>query len=312
MCWRGFPEGLLREPAPKPLVFSSHTSIDTDTSPLCASNTNIADYCVVAASSLDINSAVDPVGSRPLVLVATNGPLRMGPNGRIIMTAPATATSGCNAARQLTYQAQGGAGGSFVGRGGRGAQSDTPGAPVNDISRLRFGCPGQNAFVSMIGYGQGGQGGGGVHFISSTEISIAGTVNVSGYGGSGGLSNASSRSNGGGGGGSGGMIGFDAPVISATGTLLASGGGGGGGAGIESWQNGFAGGVAHSTAPASGGYYTYGGRGGMGSFPFAGAAGSDGETGTGGGGGGGGGGSGIIKAPAHARLGFNVAPLPVQ
>lgn len=314
-----------------PLSISLTTKIDTTNSPMCVATTSSssADYCVVAATTIAITGRLRAIGSKPLVLLATDsitvstanglidignhrGDTDLGAGADPVTCLPGTAPGGRS----------GGAGGSFTGTGGRGgapAGLVTGGgqaAPGNtSITTLRGGCAGQ----AGDGGGPGGRGGGAVYLLAGSKIELATSaipntgINAAGEGGSQGVSGAVSVAGGGAGGGSGGMILFDAPTITCSGLILASGGGGGEGNGATSKGN--PGEDPTSLDPAAGGSGDPGGgNGGAGSSAVAAGNGTNGSTGQfdalgdGGSGGGGGGGAGLIKAPSGANLGTQVSP----
>lgn len=277
-------------------------------------------YCVLAANTITISSSLRATGTKPLVLVAVAsisvpmsidvGSHRTGAMDSL--GAGADPVTGCDAGAS-PGTGGGGAGGSFVGHGGHGGNSgvasDTGGgygtAPgIGNV--IRGGCPGQDG--AGTSKGARGHGGGAVFLIAGNLIVVGGTINAGGEGGAG----LGGTGAGGGGGGAGGMIGFDAPTIMVTGTLIANGGGGAEGSGNST--PGSFGSDATTTLAAHGGSggSTAGGDGGSGSAGAAagpGVAGLDGAGGAGGGGGGGGG-AGLIKGPP-ASLGINVSPAAV-
>jgi len=267
--------------------------IDTDNSPLCATNVTSGGNgsCVVAGHSINIASisTVDGNGSRPLVLVATatisvdgtlDGASHRGGQSSS-NRGPGADASGCQMSNNPP-SGGGGAGGSFGGVGGAGGDANPAGAAIAGDT-LRGGCPGTDG-----GGGEGGRrgsGGGAVYLIAGDEIDVAGTINASGAGGGGGQENQSS---GGGGAGSGGMIGADAPTIAIDGAMFANGGGGG-----EGGPNGSSGNDPVTGDPGIGGNGGSGGDGGDGGGATL--DGQAGQTGGSGGGGGGGGGAGVIR-----------------
>jgi hypothetical protein len=310
----------------QPLTISSPITLDTTSSPLCSAFIGDGNYCVVAATRLAIDAGVRATGARPLVLLASDsiviaagatvdvGSRRARPTG-----APETGAGADPAACDLGtgvdgFSSGGGAGGSFAGRGGPGGSSSggavggTPGGVAGAITVLRGGCPGQSG-AAELSSGPGGHGGGAVFLIAGTTIEVAGSINAGGEGG-GGRATA-----GGGGGGSGGLIGFDAPMVTVTGTLVANGGGGGEGAdgtGQASARDG-ADATAITEAVGRAGGVPTGGDGGNGSAGAIGGPGKAGGVGTTGGAGGGG--AGLILVPVTANLTFAqvspmAAPLP--
>ena len=286
------------------------TTLNTDSSPLCAHLQSGPNVCVVAATTIAINARLRATGIRPLVLLATTtitipdavdvgshrGDAELGAGANSALCNPGT-PPGVNG---------GGAGGSFTGTGGAGGSPNpgTPGAATATVAALRGGCAGQDG--NGGNKGAKGNGGGAVYLIAGTSITVAGAINATGAGGGGGVNNSPG---GGGGGGSGGMIGFDAPAVTLSGLLLASGGGGG--EGSVTGQNGNPGADPLTTAPAPGGAggANGGGSGGDGSAITIASPGSPGANAPTSGGGGGGG-AGLIKVPANATLdGLQLSPL---
>ena len=289
---------------PTTAVDLASQTIDTNTSPLCATvvGGGNTDACVIAGSTIHVltGASVAAVGTRPLVLIAQTAIVIDGkidvashsPNIRGAASDPTTCTAGTAA----TYSNSGGGGygGTFGGCGGNGRNGEAGAGGVSPTvaaspTTLRGGCPGSAGGVSPNTLGHGG---GAVYLIAKGSIAIAGSVNASGASGDGG----SNGDNGGGGGGSGGMIGLDAPAISVSGFVFANGGGGGEGGG---GGTGNAGGESVGGAAAAGGTggATNGGAGGAGSVTstLTGSPGANDANPGGGGGGGGGGGAGVIK-----------------
>jgi hypothetical protein len=261
--------------------------VELDTSPaasvLC--DPDVPAYCVVASVRITINGRLTAIGSRPLVLVATDR-ITVTATGVIDVSSNATArgaganTSGCVAGTPGGATASsggGGAGGTFSGRGGYGGPSGgatggTPAANVStDVAMPRGGCHGTRG--GGPNSGDAGLGAGGMVLISAGAIDISGTLLARGGGAGGG-----GAGSGGGGGGSGGVIALDGFSITITGAMIAAGGGGGGGGSLTAAGNsGFEASVTGT--PAAGG--TGGGGGGVG-FPD-------------GGNGGGGSGPGLLR-----------------
>lgn len=316
-----------------PLSISLPTTIDTTNSPMCVATTSSgsAGYCVVAATTIAITQRLRGIGSKPLVLLATDSITVSGSNGWIDVgnhRGDADLGAGADPAACLAGtgpdDSSGGAGGSFTGTGGSGGSlagfeglggQAAPGS--TNITGLQGGCAGQGG----VGGASGGRGGGAVYLLASTKIEITADIsphtgiNAAGESGSHGVSpsGAAVVHGGGAGGGSGGMILFDAPTITCTGLILASGGGGGEGNAATSQGN--SGEDPTGVDPAAGGSGNPGGgNGGAGSSAVAagnGTSGSNGQfddVGDKGAGGGGGGGAGLIKAPAGANLGTQVSP----
>jgi hypothetical protein len=306
-------------------------AIDTGDVNMCsATKSGAAGYCVIVGTTITIDNTVRGVGSKPLVFLASDsitssatGIVDVGSYRLRLAGAPETGAGAdpatCPAGTLPTTLGGGGAGGSFAGTGGAGAGGDgmnnggTAGTAIVAFPDLRGGCAGQDGHAATPGdRGLRGHGGGAVYFIAGNKIELAGDVKAGGEAGGGGVANQA----GGGGGGSGGMIGFDAPTITVTGSLIANGG-----SGAEGCSNGGARGIAgtDATTLAAATFALVnqasnsGGNGGNGSAVAAGGPGLPGLPGDGsgnepGGGGGGGGGAGLIKAPATANLGTKVSP----
>jgi len=303
------------------------TTIDTTSSPLCASVVSGGDnYCVIAATTITIAGTLVATGTKPLVLLATQ---TITATSRIDVASHRGGTESIGAgadpadcaAGTAPVNLAGGAGGSFVGTGGTGGTGaaigtttgGVAGTPITALTALRGGCPGQ-AGVGSAG-GAAGHGGGAVFLIAGTSILVQALINAAGEGGEGGRAATS----GGGGGGAGGMIGFDAPTITVMNLLLASGGGGG--EGSSSFTVGLNGADPSSQTAAPGGDSDtnttsfVGGAGGSGSVANtdgAGGGGSPGAVGNNGtnrgGGGAGGGGAGVITAPLNAVFSNATSP----
>jgi hypothetical protein len=320
----------------QPLNILRLQTIDTADPSRCAVTVPKGSFgCVLAATTITVGATLRAYGPRPLVLIASDT-ITITQTGSIDVGSHRGTAAGqelgagadphdCTPG-QPPMAGGGGAGGSFVGRGGKGGDSQLfsawvggmSGLPVaGDVNQLRGGCAGQNGGSSSNT--PGGHGGGAVLLIASRAIGLAngGAINAAGEGGEGGLSFPSAA---GGGGGSGGMIVLDAPTIESNGLILASGGGGGGGGSSNS--SGIRGADPSAVLPAAGGEggqadggQIDGGRGGNGSTSVAKAEGGDalpGGTRIGAShGGGGGGGTGIVKALGAASLGSQVSP-PMQ
>lgn len=319
----------LASPPTQPFMINSFTLIDTASTTACAPLVSGGDYCVIAATTMTIGGTLRATGRRPLVLIASDsitatalidvGSHRAAtpevgagaePPGCAVGTLPIT-IAGTNG---------GGAGGSFIRAGGRGGDGTgaagsggTAGAAVaaNRVASLRGGCAGQPG--DGIAKTPGGHGGGAVFLIAGNAIAVSGSggINASGEGGGG----AVPMARGGGGGGSGGMIGFDAPMVTATGSIIANGGGGGEASSDTNLGNPGADPSSVRAAPGGTGGNTNGGDGGIGAgapTSSAGAGGGGGGVTDLGGGGGGGGGIGLVLAPATATLGTQVSPPAAQ
>lgn len=272
--------------------------------------------CFVVASDITISAELRAQGTRPLVLFASKTitltqPIDVsGVRGKL-RPAGVDLTANDSICGDLTLasgQAHGGAGGSFMFKGGDGGKASTLGGfigraaepDVNKPSALRGGCPGGAGAIGTSGGGGGGAGGA-VYLVAGESIMINGTyINASGGAGGGGQT-----SGGGGGGGSGGMIVLHAPTIGGVGGMLVANGGGGGGGGSTG-----AGGLPGEevaaempdTSAQGGGASGTGGGGGRGYARVRTASsGVDAAVGgAAGAGGGGGGGGGFILAPTNS------------
>jgi len=294
-------------------------TIDTGISTMCATNvvSGGTGLCVLAAGAITIDGRLRGTGTKPLVLLATNSitisaAIDVGShrNATPETGAGADPADCANTAGTPPAIGGGGAGGSFLGRGGAGAVSvktnstgGVSGTAANNVV-LRGGCRGQDG--EGTNKGTGGSGGGALLLIAGT-ITIGADITAGGEGGTGGSQNTS----GGGGGGAGGMIWLDAPVVTnlLSNLVLANGGAGGEGSGNNAGDPGQ---DSTATTAAGGGNQgtVNGGDGGDGSAGIAAGAGAGGNPGSGanGGGGGGGGGSGLIKTRAGIDLGTRVSP----
>lgn len=296
--------------------------------------------CVLAGTTITVSngSAVQGIGARPLVLVASDaitieGRLSVGsrrgqPPGAGASTAAAsTALCAVQAPIDLAEDddagAGGGAGASFLGNGGDGGVGDnnnnggTPGtadgakhvAAVAKPTVIRAGCRGTNGGtgVNNMGAGIGGMGGGALYLIAGTRITISDIVTAHGAGGG-----AGSVRGGAGGGGSGGMIGLDAPTVTISGGVTANGGGGGEGGVVGDNSASGSDGAADGSRAAGGSGTLQAGNGGLSSGRNGGGndiqngdAGSD-DTG---GGGGGGGGAGYIYVKGTLSQSGTISPV---
>jgi len=300
---------------------SQSVVVNTESSPQCQTLTNSTAWCVIAAQTITINSGVTvaATGMRPLVLVATetltvNGLIDVASH-RGVSIGPSGDAPGCSEGTPPTGTS-GGAGGSFGGMGGNGAgvggNAGTAGATLAPTT-LRGGCPGQNG-ADDTAPGARGHGGGAVYLIANNAIMIGGVINASGSGGGGGGNSANA---GAGGGGSGGFIGLDAPMISASGVIVANAAGGGEASGAVSTGD-FGDDPTLATAPALGGAgaSTFGTDGGNGAYGTMLGGQNAATTCTGtcttpSAGGGGGGGAGIIKRyRATSISGGTISPPP--
>ncbi len=205
--------------------------LDTDTQCPLLINLDGRTYCVLAAHDIAFSANARFLGSRPLLLVGVFSiTVAMGTtldlsSSTIIQPRlgagaqpPECQNSGTGMGNQ-----DGGAGGSFAGKGGDGGQG-TDGmaggvAAGAQLAKFRGGCGGANGGNNNLG----GPGGGAVYLISNA-VTVSGSIRATGGGG-----RAGGVSGGGGGGGSGGYIGIDAANVIINGILSATGGGGGGG-----------------------------------------------------------------------------------
>lgn len=275
--------------------------------------------CIIVGTTIT-GSSITATGNFPLVLVASDsisiGSLDVSSHGGGADPGGGAGSTACMTAGVGTSSvngAGGGAGGSFMTKGGDGGSGNSGAAAKGTAtaadptapSSLRGGCRGgSGGDGGTVGnHGRGGDGGGATYLVAGTKITITGTINASGAGGTGG----GSSNGGGGGGGTGGSIILHAPSIIATGaTLVANGGGGGAGAaGATAGGTGSNPNASSPTTPAPGST-TGGGAGGNG---FAGSTAATGGANASQGGGGGGGSSGYIRAnvvPSGASTSPNV------
>lgn len=300
-------------------TIGSDLNFDTTSSPLCATmqpanwmgQGHPAACFIIGSTVTFMASSVKASGSRPLVVFASDRiivemQLDVASHRTPSSRGPAAPSSLCvapiMAGNSATAGGGGGAGGSFLGKGGdganatggivggRAAEADNAGPMV-----LRAGCSGANGGSGTEPGGVGGAGGGAVYLVAGNRITINGFINASGSSGLGG-----GRLGGGGGGGSGGMIHLNAPAIDGNGGVLVANGGGAGEGGDANLQ----GAVGNdpvptmpSMIPLGGNTSNAGGAGGNG-FPAA-ATMRNGTVpaagGPAGGGGGGGGAQGFIR-----------------
>lgn len=286
------------------MPFTAGTVIDTDGS-MCAVDSP-PNACVIMHQRITIAGPITAIGTRVLVMIATNEltiaavasidvsstPARNGAGAHTGVCEPGTPGKASGAT-----VSGGGAGGTLSGRGGYGGMSGgvagmggTPGTPATTVvTAPRGGCPGTDG--GGLAAGTGGSGGGGVVLIAGAGLYIQGSVLAHGSGGRGG-----SPGKGGGGGGSGGLVALDGATIMLTGTLVAAGGGGGGGGGLsDSGEPGGASNAAGGQAGGGAGGDGIGGNGGPGSGPGMLRNGGPGIAVPSAGGGGGGGAAGIIR-----------------
>ncbi len=300
VCFAAPPTGFIAPAVP----------IDTTATTACDDTLNTNDWCVIAGADVSFRQAINAVGSRPLVVVAT-GTITVDSMLDVSSHrgAPQGAGSdmpGCSSASALTGTT-GGPGGSFGGTGGPGSNGQaTAGLPLT-VTMLRGGCRGNDGGTSA---GTGGYGGGAVYLIASQiNVTASGIIDASGEGGSGGLA----PNGGGGGGGSGGLVGLEAPMVNVVGQVYANGGGGGQGGGQTISGNAGSDPSAPSLGAQGGnGGASTGGTGGIGSFGITknGGAGSNGSASAGGGGGGGAAGVVWLQGTLTISSGGSVAPPP--
>ena len=328
-CFGTAPFTICLQSAPtNPVVLETSEPLDTSNSPMCVPTVSGGNnYCVIAATTIAINVKLRATGAKPLVLLASDtitamAPIDVGSHRGVAPAVPelgagadSTACTAGIAPGTGGGNGGGGAGGSFVGLGGAGGlggnagAGGVPGANTTTVTELRGGCPGQDG-QGGNDKGLRGHGGGAVLLIAGNKIDVRTGINAAGEGGAGGIGNAS----GAGGGGAGGMIALDAPMITCAGLILATGGGGGEGSDSAAVSTGASGADPASTTAAAGGTNNTvrGGDGGSGSVaataPGGTGGGGDNTGASRGGGGGGGGSAGLIKAPATATLGNQVAP----
>ncbi len=250
-----------------------------------------SELAVFISSGLQIDSNVRLVfvGTRPAVVVvlgnaSIGGRIRVGPSA---YGSPAGSTPAiCEAtASDGAASGQGGAGGSFSATGGAGGNGGPAGQPaeVNTaLTPLRAGCRGGHGGGHA---NSGGVGGGAIQISVAGTLQVSGSIAAYGGGGQGGIASA----NGGGGGGSGGAV-----LIEANSFLVQSGAsitvnGGGGGQGGKDSNVGDDGNDArpHDDFPAFGGAFpSSGGFGGSGGTNLPPTSGTTSSSGAGGGGGG--------------------------
>src|SRR5690606_28127761 len=127
-------------------------------------------WCVIAGESITVTGTVGVMGSRPLVLVATNaiaveGTLDAASRRVDLKRGPAANATACLAGTAPTGAKDGGAGGSFGGKGGDGGGTGKglAGAAITPTS-LHGGCRGQDG--GGANKGVGGEGGGAVYLIA--------------------------------------------------------------------------------------------------------------------------------------------------
>jgi hypothetical protein len=301
---------------PGPLMLSG--IIDTDRDARCIHVDQPVQgptLCVIAGEQIVVSGPVHAVGTRPLVLVASETiTVNFMLDARTLRTEAVTGAgaSSCPTPTGLGEGGvgAGGAGGSFQESGGAGGAAGgvpatMPATPVAFPDHVRGGCPGgAGGDGTSAVLGRPGAGGGALYLIANDEIDVQAVIAANGAGGFleqvGADAFGARPGGGGGGGGSGGLIVLEARTITlgSAARLVAVGGGGSGGGGDQS--SGFAGGDSDPagtpiTAPGGEGGMANGGNGGTGSPMTSMAGGPGGNGALAGGGGGGGGGPGYIK-----------------
>ncbi|HWO19532.1 MAG TPA: hypothetical protein VNO30_12180 [Kofleriaceae bacterium] len=293
-------------------------TINTDADTRCvviAQRPGEPQLCVIGGQEIAIGKPVHAVGTRPLVLVATETiTVTAMLDARSVRGEPVTGAGAIPCPAPLSVGeagiGAGGVGGSFGGGGGTGAAGSgvpatAPTQPIPFPDHVRGGCPGgAGAEGTSAVVGKPGGGGGALYLIAKRQIDVQAVIAANGAGALLDLPEIGARAGGGGGGGgSGGLIVLEAPVVTFGGEarVLAMGGGGAGGGGTVASQAGGDSNPAASlpvsmlTAPGGLGGISNGGKGGNGSSMTS-LDGADGVEGTSeGGGGGGGGGAGYIK-----------------
>lgn len=301
VCLQVLPQG--------PFTFTNNQVVDTAPGSMACSAgamwsiPNQPDSCFVVATAIELPSILVH-GSRPLVLVATDAISVTGTldaashvaNGLIGPAAPAATCLAGTLPQNGTNGAGGGAGGSYVLRGGDGgsgnAGANNGGLSANAVAMpgtLQAGCNGQTGGQGSSFPPSPGRGGGAVALIAGHQIVLnqGAILNVSGSGGH----TGGAGDGGGGGGGSGGMLVLNAPsIVDSPGSIvIANGGGGGGGGGGATGSDGGDPDPKKPTSVAPGGGSTCGNNnGGFGGInataPHVGANGGNGCAGGGGGG----------------------------
>jgi hypothetical protein len=294
--------------------FPTDTLLDTTGSGNCTrtmAQTGGPELCVIAGTTVTIGGTLTVIGSRALVLIATD---RMTVSGTLDASSVSSGRRGAAANQGScanpgvgaddTGGAGGGGGGGLGTKGGTGGIGDlnnngspagqgrggTAGAAQQALIVLRGGCRGGDGGAGDMQRSLGGDGGGAVYLIAGNAIHITGDVFASGAGG-GATPAALGSEQGGGGGGAGGMIGLDAASLEIFGRVVANGGAGGGGGGSVGGSPGGDGTTTNWNAPAvagTGGGSIPGGNGAPGTAIGA-TSNVDGSSNDGGAGGGAGG-----------------------
>jgi hypothetical protein len=298
---------------------------------------------VIFVQRLDVTARLRLIGEFPLVVVSWTdiaiagevnaSSARVG--GVVTPGAGSPRRSGCTPAKAGTGSSPnmrrdggGGGGGGLGAGGGRGGngQGSTAGGDgggsIAATSDFAAGCDGALSPNLSSSSAAGGLGGGAVHLIAKSSITVAANARIH-AGGSGGDGLTGTQSEGGGGGGgSGGTIGFDTPTLTIEARAVIAANGGGGGAGCEDLMTMSTGISTHGDdadpegTAATGGRTTQcmngsarGGAGSTGNAP--GVVGVD----TSGGGGGGGGGGFVLAWTPNAPVvpgGSTVTPPFIQ
>ena len=212
-------------------------------------------FCLVAATSIQIEGTLSVTGSRPLVLwsattIIVDGTIDASSRRTVSpKLGPGANYTGCTVVNGdqgggLPDFGSGGAGGGYAtagGSGGEGAGNNTVvmtsgTSPMQPVG-LRGGCAGGAG--GGLGQLTPGDGGGAVYLMAAS-IEVNGIITVNGAGGGGGVGVAN-IAGGGGGGGSGGMIGLDAATVTLDTAMLAALGGGGGSGGFAASNSSMAG-----------------------------------------------------------------------
>jgi hypothetical protein len=298
------------------------TKLDTDGSDCVVMHqAGGPDVCVIAASTISINSDLRATGSRPLVLVAATT-LELGAtidvsthDGNDGAGADPTACGTAGAGMANNSGGGGGAGGTFGGKGGAGAtgangNGGTGGAAAalgTAPTFVRGGCAGADGGGTNAG--TGGHGGGAIYLIAGTSISLNSSANIKA---SGDLGGGGAKHTGGGGAGAGGLIGLDAPAVSIddNADVWANGGGGGEGGGDNDAGNDGNTSSQPDQAASGGNGNTNGGNGGDGGYGTHAAQDGGPDSAGGGGGGGGVGVIRIFQAGGAPSTGDDVSPPP--
>jgi len=296
-------------------------SLDTTNSSLCSATaptmwTGQPASCFIVAQTINVASALNVTGNKPLVLWAS-GAINITANIDASSHRGGTSGPGSNSSLCAAYTDNpvnsdgtngggGGAGGTFRTAGGNGGDGGIAAASggsatgaVGVPTVLRGGCVGQNGGTGEgnAGAGVGGAGGGALYLVAGGAMKIDG-VAIAANGASG---VAAGQRAGGGGGGSGGMIRLTAGSFNILNAPRIMANGGGASSAGDDNQGGNSGNDQNLTTPLvapTGGANT--GGGGAGGSGFAGTTqATSGTTDSGNnGGGGGGGGGGHVESSA--------------